>query len=404
MLPVAQQLKSIERRIASNVGRIGKAFRIAIDARIAVGKCLKEAKSFCNHGKWIGFLKRCGLKERTTQEFMRFAAHEALIKRETHGRADLTVEAVRRMLPSGNKATGQDRETKPGNASIAGCRREGDRTLDHGNGATSKPERRCDATSGVSGRTPAASAAASATAQPNEPTTTAAVDEPTTEGWSGRDIVDLVVSTDTPGKAATSGPEARSDPETACRPDDARSRDDARPGRVANAEESPEVTTRRCGGSDPGHVSAKGSSTVPTNRRGVNDRDGTGEHAASDGTGGLQPGPAGSSPPTEGTSLEDLPLRDDLADPTIFDALVRLELKAKPHIEALEELLNADLTIRHHLESAEARAGSIAVLIYRLVTAPPCENWVLCWKCRGKGKTPMGKGCMICGCAGCLYG
>ena len=52
----------------------------------------------------------------------------------------------------------------------------------------------------------AASAAASATVQPNEPTTTAAVDEPTTEGWSGRDIVHLVVSTDTPGKAATSGP------------------------------------------------------------------------------------------------------------------------------------------------------------------------------------------------------
>ena len=93
----------------------------------------------------------------------------------------------------------------------------------------------------------------------------------------------------------------------------------------------------------------KGSSTVPTNLRGVNDRDGTGEHAASDGTGGLQPGPAGAADRRDvaGGSPASRHLRL-----THFRCPGATQLKAKPHIEALEELLNADLTIRHHLESA----------------------------------------------------
>ncbi len=134
-----------------------------------------------------------------------------------------------------------------------------------------------------------------------------------------------------------------------------------------------------------------------------NDRHDAGGHTVEEGAGGLESVPAGSSPPPEELSLEDIPLRGQLTDPTIFDALARLEHKAKPYVEALEKLLEADPTIRHYVESADARAGSLAVLIHRLVKVLPREKWVLCWRCHGKGKTPHGKGCMTCRCAGCVY-
>lgn len=113
--------------------------------------------------------------------------------------------------------------------------------------------------------------------------------------------------------------------------------------------------------------------------------------------------PAASPPPPEELSLEDIPLRGELTDPPIFDALARLEHKAKPHFEALEKLLDADPTIQHDIEGADARAGSLAVLIHRLVKVLPREKWALCWRCHGTGKMPHGKGCMTCGCAGCVY-
>ncbi len=132
-------------------------------------------------------------------------------------------------------------------------------------------------------------------------------------------------------------------------------------------------------------------------------RDDAGGYAAEDGTTGLESGPAGSSPPPDELSLEDIPLREELADPTIFDALARLEHKARPFIEALGELLDADPTIRQHVENTNARARSVAKLIHRLVKVPSYEKWVVCWNCHGNGKTPQGKGCMNCGGAGCVY-
>ncbi len=207
-LAKADQLEAIERRIASQVRRIGRAFRVAIDARIHVGKSLMEAKDLCNHGNWIVLLKKCGLKARTAQECMQFAAQEALIKQKTHNRADLTVEAVRKMIASERKATGQTQQTRSASGSSAGCGGEAERTLDCS--ATTEPDRRCDATTGSVDCAPTASTADLATAEPNEAASTAATTEPTTEGRCGGDLVDTVESADSSGPDATTHAETGS--------------------------------------------------------------------------------------------------------------------------------------------------------------------------------------------------
>jgi hypothetical protein len=118
--------------------------------------------------------------------------------------------------------------------------------------------------------------------------------------------------------------------------------------------------------------------------------EGTGRH------GGAEPG-------QEEPEIDDLPIYDDLADPSLFKALARFQLQARPHVEALERLLNADPTIRRHIENADARARSVAVQAHRLVKVPTYKKWVHCYICHGKGTTPDSRVCMTCGGAGCLY-
>ncbi len=393
--PTADQLEAIETRIAAHLQRIRKAFRIAIDERIAVGKCLGEAKRICEHGRWLAFLKRFGLNDRTAQEWMRFAEHEALIKEKTHGRADLTVEAVRKMLPSSRKATGQGRKTGSANGSGPGCGGARDRTPDDGAGSTIGAGDRRDATTGASADAPQGSDANPATDGPDETVATDASEGPASESLCDGDCGDGGRPADATGKDARTGDETALGPETACRGDAARSKADDDGESVATTAGSPEETVHRHAASERCDAPATGNPKAPPDRGGDNARDGVGESAAAT-TGGPERAHAGSSSWAEELSLEDVPLRDQLADPTIFDALARLEHLARPHFAVLEKLLD-DATIQWHLKNAEFRALSIAVLIHRLVSVPSCKSWILCWRCHGNGKAAGGNACMTCG-------
>jgi hypothetical protein len=405
-LPLEDRLQECRRRIATDLLKMGRSFAAGIRARIDLGDCLIEAKSLCRHGQWLPFLESCEIKDRTAQEYMSFAENratiEALIEEFTHRGADLTVRALRKVLSPTRKAIGQGPKTGSTGGPVTGCEGGDDPTVEDRDDTTGEPAGRWDTTKGAEARGAESSDSDPATEAPDEPAATAATNEPANASGCDDAGADGDDPADGSSQSAATDDET-SDPETACRGDVAGSygEDDQEP--VATTAASPQVTIHRHMASKPCREPATGSPTSSSGRAGDNAGDG-GRQPARAATGGPEPAGTALSPPAEELSLEDIPLRDELADPTIFDALARLAHRARPHFADLEKLLEDDATIQWHLKNAEFRALSIAVLIQRLVRVPSCKSWILCWQCHGKGKASGGNACMTCGGAGCTFG
>src|SRR5262249_41525680 len=93
-----------------------------------------------------------------------------------------------------------------------------------------------------------------------------------------------------------------------------------------------------------------------------------------------------SSSLADGPPFEDIPLRTDLADPSMFDAEARLLLEARPHIEALRRLVNDNPSTRRLLDRAPKGAKFLSLAIEKLGSVPCSEAWIHCPRCVGKGR------------------
>src|SRR5205085_582639 len=112
------------------------------------------------------------------------------------------------------------------------------------------------------------------------------------------------------------------------------------------------------------------------------------------------PEPFDPSPQLEGLSIEDIPLRARLGDPTMFDANARLWRQIRPELEELEEFMLGEPKIRQILDQTPWSANLFARRLDRVFRTPSPEEWVACWKCQGKGKTDAAPICGTCGGAG----
>jgi hypothetical protein len=189
-LPMAEQLETIERRIASHLQKIRRSFRVAINERIKIGKCLMEAKGLCGHGEWLDFLKSCGLHQRTAQECMQFAEYEELISQKTHGRAPLTIETVRKMITAERKAIGQSRAAQ----STSRSRTSEEVTLDPG--TPRAPDRPSDTATESAATEPATPAAESSDEGQSALASTSATPGPTTPASSSDAGIVIASATD----------------------------------------------------------------------------------------------------------------------------------------------------------------------------------------------------------------
>jgi hypothetical protein len=107
-----QRLSELTKQISRRRLSMLRAARTAVEAHIQIGQALIKAKALCRHGRWARFLQRCGLKQRLAEQCMQFARNSELIAQVSHGRADLTVEEVRKMIASHRRASGQDRRQR----------------------------------------------------------------------------------------------------------------------------------------------------------------------------------------------------------------------------------------------------------------------------------------------------
>jgi hypothetical protein len=185
-------LTHLAKQIVKHRQRMLRAARTAVDEYIRIGRALIDAKGLCKHGQWAPFLARCGLKQRTAEQFMQFARNSELIDRESHGRADLTVEAVRKLIAS-RTARARSPKSRSVTGSIADGTGEENECPDPG--APSRSAHRDDATVDSAEDEPPVT-------EPSEPNTTTGATESTAEGPLIVDIVDLAEPLD-PGEPDT---------------------------------------------------------------------------------------------------------------------------------------------------------------------------------------------------------
>jgi hypothetical protein len=182
----SDRLKELAKQIRPHYRRMLHAATIAVEEHILIGQFLIEAKSLCKHGQFGRFLTKCKLNQSTANQCMQFAQSRALIERNSYGRTNLTVDAVRKMIAAERKASGQSPKRRSARATSPDRTGEGE-----GTGAAS--------TTGSTVGEPAAGAAdpaAEASAVATEPPTAT---EPTTKAQCGGDLVDPIE----PAKAAS---------------------------------------------------------------------------------------------------------------------------------------------------------------------------------------------------------
>jgi hypothetical protein len=95
--------------------------------------------------------------------------------------------------------------------------------------------------------------------------------------------------------------------------------------------------------------------------------------------------------------IEDIPLRAQLGDPSMFDADARLWRQSRPYIEEVWKRLLEEPEIRRILEQTPWSANVFARGVDKVIRIPPPEKWVACWKCAGKGRTDAASVCGACG-------
>ena len=95
--------------------------------------------------------------------------------------------------------------------------------------------------------------------------------------------------------------------------------------------------------------------------------------------------------------IEDIPLRAQLANPSMFDVDARLYRDVRANVEAIRRRMDQDSEIARNLERVPWTAKSYSRRVDQLVQIPPPEAWLVCWKCEGKGKTTAAPTCGVCG-------
>jgi hypothetical protein len=78
-----------------------------------IGELLNEARPLCGHGRWLKFVKSCGLKPRFADECMLIAERWPEIQAKWRGGANLTITGIRRMFPSSPRKALEDDTPRP---------------------------------------------------------------------------------------------------------------------------------------------------------------------------------------------------------------------------------------------------------------------------------------------------
>jgi ParB-like chromosome segregation protein Spo0J len=159
-----------------------------------------------------------------------------------------------------------------------------------------------------------------------------------------------------------------------------------------------DVTDRCDGNSDAGPEQAGLDRRVlQPGPRAQDDRGVEGELRLEDGTSHPEVEPAASSYSSGELPIEDIPLRARLANPSMFDIDARIYRDVRANVETLQGRLEQDPQIARNLGQVPWSARSYARQLEQLVRIPPPGEWIVCWKCEGKGKTNAAPICGTCG-------
>jgi hypothetical protein len=127
---VAERLVSLKDLILSDVTRLAHLLADAVARKVRIGRHLAQAQECCLSAKvsWTGFLKGCGISDRTAREAIAFHRNEGVIEEMRHGRAALTVMDVRlataksRTVEGGSQGRRQGGDEPTGGSVPAGPR------------------------------------------------------------------------------------------------------------------------------------------------------------------------------------------------------------------------------------------------------------------------------------------
>ena len=91
--PLTLEERAMQIRIAHN--DVATAVLTAVERALDAGLQLTAAKEEVGHGRFEGYVARCGISMRTAQNYMRLARHEVqireLVTEKAHGNAYLTM-------------------------------------------------------------------------------------------------------------------------------------------------------------------------------------------------------------------------------------------------------------------------------------------------------------------------
>jgi hypothetical protein len=198
---------------------------------------------------------------------------------------------------------------------------------------------------------------------------------------------------------------AQAESQSACRAEEAEERADAGEDRNRQSDAPPEATTPVDDSLDLSQEVESAPTTPKSDPCDQDTRQATGKDLGGDLTVVAKPGTADSSPSRHEPPSEEIPLRAELADPSIFDADARLWHNSRPHVAALQSLVEEDPATRRLVDRAPSGALFFTLAIDRLTRIPPPEDWIICPRCQGKGKKEfMGEtDCGLCVGAGYQY-
>jgi hypothetical protein len=95
------RLIDLAEQIRQDTQQVAQSLRSVVEGMRSTGEKLIEAKRIDGkHGRWLRFLRYCGIHERYAQECMQIARHWAEIEANTSSCSDLTLTEVRRLLRS----------------------------------------------------------------------------------------------------------------------------------------------------------------------------------------------------------------------------------------------------------------------------------------------------------------
>jgi hypothetical protein len=190
---------------------------------------------------------------------------------------------------------------------------------------------------------------------------------------------------------------AQTESQPSARADEAKEPADAHENLDTQSESTPEGTTQVENSPGSGRAVESALTTPKSDPCDQDTRQATGKDLGSDLTVVAKPGTADPSPSPAEILIEGIPLRAQLGDPAIFDLNARLWRQVRPVLEDLRRRFLETPEVRHILDQTPRAANLLVHRLDRLVKTPPPEEWVVCWKCGGKGRTDAAPICGTCG-------